>query len=465
MTENPPSSPRQLSVSRQELVELVRSQLEALLQQENFQGAKALLVPVQPADIAQAIEGLPKAMQAIAFRLLSKQEAIEVYEYLDSSIQQSLIAELRQQEVLDIVDKMSPDDRARLFDELPAVVVQRLLQQLSPAEREATALLLGYKEGTAGRIMTTEYLSVKEDLTVSQAIERVRVLASATEIIYYLYVTDRERRLTGTLSFRDLVIAQPEQRLGEIMTRDVVFVQTDTDQEEVAQIIQRYDLLAVPVVDTEQRLVGIVTVDDVLDVLEQETTEDIYKLGGVETGGDNYFQTNVLTAARKRVVWLFVLLLANTGTTAVISAQENVLEQVVALAAFIPLLIDAGGNVGAQSSTVVIRGLNLREVGIKKALQVVTRETITGALLGVMLGIAVIFWAYLLEGSLPIAITVGMSLLAITILAAVSGSGLPFLFGAIGLDPALMSAPFITSLVDVLGVFIYLMLARAILQL
>jgi magnesium transporter len=459
------SSAWQPNMSRQELVELVRSQLEALLQQENFQGAKALLVPVQPADIAQAIEGLPKAMQALAFRLLSKQEAIEVYEYLDSSVQQSLITELRQQEVLDIVDKMSPDDRARLFDELPALVVQRLLQQLSPAEREATALLLGYKEGTAGRIMTTEYLSVKEDLTVSQAIARVRVLASATEIIYYLYVTDRERRLTGTLSFRDLVIAQPEQRLGEIMTRDVVFVHTDTDQEEVAQIIQRYDLLAVPVVDTEQRLVGVVTVDDVLDVLEQETTEDIYKLGGVEAGGDNYFQTNVLTAARKRVVWLFVLLIANTGTTAVISAQENVLEQVVALAAFIPLLIDAGGNVGAQSSTVVIRGLNLKEVGIKKALQVVTRETITGALLGVMLGIAVIFWAYFLEGSLPIAITVGMSLLAIAILAAVSGSGLPFLFGALRLDPALMSAPFITSVVDVLGVFIYLMLARAILQL
>ncbi|PLZ92880.1 magnesium transporter [Fischerella muscicola CCMEE 5323] len=452
-------------MSRQELVELVRSQLQALLQQKNFQGAKALLVPVQPADIAQAIEGLPKAMQAIAFRLLSKQEAIEVYEYLDSSIQQSLIAELRQQEVLEIVDKMSPDDRARLFDELPAIVVQQLLQQLSPAQREATALILGYKEGTAGRIMTTEYLSVKEDLTVSQAIERVRVLASATEIIYYLYVTDRERRLTGTLSFRDLVIAQPEQRLGEIMTRDVIFVHTDTDQEEVAQIIQRYDLVAVPVVDTEQRLVGIVTVDDVLDVLEQETTEDIYTLGGVEAGGDNYFQANVLTAARKRVVWLFVLLIANTGTTAVISAQENVLEQVVALAAFIPLLIDTGGNVGAQSSTVVIRGLNLREVGIKKALQVVTRETITGALLGVMLGIAVIFWAYLLEGSLPIAMTVGTSLLTITILAAVSGSGLPFLFGAIGLDPALMSAPFITSIVDVLGVFIYLMLARAILQL
>ncbi|NJM20525.1 MAG: magnesium transporter, partial [Richelia sp. SM1_7_0] len=442
-------------MSRQEVVDLVRSQLQVLLEQENFEGAKALLVPVQPVDIAQAIEDLPKAMQAIAFRLLLKQDAIEVYEYLDSNVQQSLIAELRDQELLDIVDRMSPDDRARLFDELPATVVRRLLEELSPAEREATALLLGYKEDTAGRIMTTEYLSVKEDLTISQTIERIRILADTTELIYYLYVTDTERRLTGTVSFRDLVIAESEQKLSEIMTRDVLLVHTDTDQEEVAQIIQRYDLVAVPVVDTEQRLVGIVTVDDVLDVLEQETTEDIYALGGVEAGGDSYFQTNVLTAARKRVVWLFVLLIANTGTTAVISAQEDVLQQVVALAAFIPLLIDAGGNVGAQSSTVVIRGLNLKEVGIKKALRIITRETITGALLGLMLGIAVIFWAYFLEGSLPIAITVGISLLAITILAAVSGSGLPFLFGALGLDPALMSAPFITSVVDVLGVFIY----------
>lgn len=463
MTENPPSS-WQPGASRQELVELVRSQLEALLQQENFPGAKALLVPVQAADIAQAIEGLPMAMQALAFRLLSKQEAIEVYEYLDSSVQQSLIEELKDQEVLDIVDKMSPDDRVKLFDELPASVVQRLLQQLTPSEREVTSLILGYKDGTAGRIMTTEYLSVKEDLTVSQSIDRVRSLASATEIIYYLYVTDAQRRLTGTLSFRDLVVAQPEQKLGEIMTRDVVYVHTDTDQEEVAQVIQRYDLVAVPVVDTERRLVGIVTVDDVLDVLEEETTDDIYKLGGVAAGGDKYFQTNVFTAARKRVVWLFVLLVANTGTATVISSQEEVLEKVVALAAFIPLLIDAGGNVGAQSSTVVIRGLNLKEVGIKKAAQIVSREAVTGALLGIVLGLAVILWAYFIEKNLQIAITVGTSLFSITMLAAFFGSALPFLFGAMGLDPALMSAPFITTAVDVLGVFIYLMIARAILQ-
>jgi len=442
----------------------VRSQLKALLEQENLQGAKSLLVPVQPADIAEAIEGLPEPMQAIAFRLLSKDEAIEVYEYLDSSVQQALVEEFKRQDVLDVVDKMSPDDRARLFDELPAKVVSRLLGQLSPAERQATALLLGYEPGTAGRIMTPEYIALKEHWTVAQTLERIRNLAHVSETVYYLYITDAARRLTGILSLRDLVTAQPEQTVGEIMTRDVIFVHTDTDQEEVARTIQRYDFLAAPVVDREQRLVGIVTVDDVIDILEQETTEDIYTLGGVQGGGDNYFQTNLLVVARKRVVWLFVLLLTNTMTSAVIRAQEDILQQVVALAAFIPLLIGTGGNVGAQSSTVVIRGLNLDKIRVGGALWVIQREAIAGAFLGLMLGVVVAIWAFLLEGSLVVATAVGVSLLAISVLASVSGSALPFLFRTLGFDPALMSAPFITTAVDVLGVLIYFSVARWILQ-
>lgn len=451
--------------SRQELRELVRSQLQALLKQKNFEGAKALLVPVKPVDIAEAIEGLPESMQALAFRLLSKDEAIEVFEYLDPSVQQALIERFKHQDVLDIVDKMSPDDRARLFDELPAKVVRRLIEQLSPIEREATTLLLGYKPDTAGRLMTPKYISLKENLTVAQALERIRRLASITETVYYLYVTDAARRLTGTLSLSNLVTAQPDEIVSEIMTRDVVFVNTDTDQEEVARIIQHYDFIAVPVVDTEQRLVGIITVDDVLDILEEETTEDIYTLGGLQSKGDDYFQTNLLTVARKRVVWLFVLLITNTATTAVIRSQEDVLERVVALAAFIPLLIDTGGNVGAQSSTVVIRGLNTDKVRINKALRVIRREAIAGAFLGLMLGIVVTVWAYFLQGDLAVALAVGTSLFAIAVLASFSGSALPFLFRSLGLDPALMSAPFITTAVDVLGVFIYLSVARLILQL
>ncbi|MDZ8183770.1 MAG: magnesium transporter [Nostoc sp. ChiSLP02] len=453
-------------VSRRELRDLVRTQLQMLLEAGDLQGAKAILVPVQPADIAEAIEGLPEAMHALAFRLLSKDEAIEVYEYLDYSVQERLIEELKSQEVCDIVDRMSSDDRARLFDELPAKVVNRLLEQLSPAERQATALLLGYEGDTAGRIMTLEFISLKENLTVSQALERIRNLANASEMIYYLYVTDAARRLTGIVSLRELVTSQPEEIIGEVMTRDVVFVHTDTDQEEVARLIQRYDFLAVPVVDREERLVGIVTVDDVIDILQQETTEDIYALGGgVQSGGDNYFQTNLLEVARKRVLWLLVLLVTNTVTGTIIKSQEDILTKVVTLTAFIPLLTGTGGNVGAQSSTVVIRGMNTDEIRSLGSLQVIVREGIAGALLGGMLGTIATIWAYFLQGRLEVAIAVGTSLVAISILASVSGSALPFLFRFLRLDPALMSAPFITTAVDVLGVLIYFNLARVILKL
>lgn len=462
MTEN--STPIQ-TIPRNELRQLIRTQLQMLLEQDNLQGAKALLIPVQPVDIAEAIEGLPESMQVIAFRLLSKTEAIEVYEHLDYSVQQALIEEFKRQEVLDVVDKMSPDDRARLFDELPAKVVKRLLEQLSPSERAATNLLLGYEEDTAGRIMTPEYISLKEHLTVAQTLQRIRSLAKSSEIVYYLYVTDASRRLTGIVSLRDLVVSEPETVLGDIMTRDVVYVHTDTDQEEVARLIQRYDLLALPVVDREQRLVGVVTVDDVIDILEQETTEDIYALGGVQAAGDNYFQTNLVTVARKRVVWLFVLLLTNTATSAIIRAQESILQQVVALAAFIPLLTGTGGNVGAQSSTVVIRGLNTDEIKTMGTGQVILREALAGALLGSILGSVATVWAYLLEQNLSVAVSVGASLVAIAVLASVAGSALPFMFRSLGLDPALMSAPFITTAVDVLGVLIYFNTARIILGL
>ncbi len=454
-----------IDLSRQELRDLVRAQLQMLLEAGDLAGAKAILVPVQPADIAEAVEGLPQAMHALAFRLLSKDEAIQVYEYLDYSIQERLISELRSQEVQDVVDRMSPDDRAKLFDELPAKVVNRLLGELSFTEREATAQLLGYEAGTAGRIMTPELISLKEHLTVEQTLERIRQLADSSEIIYYLYVTDNALHLSGIVSLRELVISHPNKPIGEIMTREVVFVNTDTDQEEVARLIQRYDFLAVPVVDREQRLVGIVTVDDVIDILQEENTEDIYAVGGgVQSSGDNYFQINLLKVARKRVVWLLVLLVTNTVTGAIITAEEDILAKVVKLAAFIPLLTGTGGNVGAQSSTVVIRGMNTGELRSFGALQVVGREALAGALLGGMLGVIATVWAVMLQKDLAIAIVVGCSLLAISILASVSGSALPFLFRLLRLDPALMSAPFITTAVDVAGVLIYFNLARLILN-
>ncbi|MGB5596799.1 MAG: magnesium transporter [Crocosphaera sp.] len=453
------------SNNRKELRQLVCNQLELLLEQGNLQGAKALLLPVQPVDIAEAIEGLPKSMQVIAFRLLLKEEAIAVYEHLDSTVQQSLIEQFKQQEVRDIVDQMSPDDRARLFDELPAKVVRRLLEQLSPEERQTTALLLGYEEDTAGRIMTPEYISLKESLTVTETLARIRALAPTSEVVYSLYVTDAFRHLVGIVSLRDLVLSSPDVTLGEIMAKDIVSVNTKDDQEEVARVIQRYDLLAVPVVDQEQRLVGVVTVDDVIDILQQEATEDIYALGGVQSDGDNYFQTNLITVARKRVMWLLILLLTNTVTGTIIKSQVGLLEQMAILTAFIPLLTGTGGNVGAQSSTVVIRGLNTEEIQDLGAGKVILRELMAGALLGIVLGALATVWAYGLQGNWSVAISVGVSLVAIAILASVAGSALPFVFRSFGLDPALMSAPFITTAVDVVGVLIYFSIARMVLGL
>jgi magnesium transporter len=453
------------TLSQQELRELVQVLLQDLLTDGNLAGAKTMLGRLQPADVAEAIEELPELMQAIAFRLLPKDEAIEVYEYLSPGLQQLLIEDFKRRDVLDIVEKMSPDDRVRLFDELPAKVVKRLLNELSADEREATAQLLGYEAGTAGRIMTPEYGSLKESDTVEQAIARIRKIAKNTETIYYLYVIDTARHLTGIVSLRDLVVAMPTEIIGDLMTRDVVFVQTDTDQEDVAYTIKRYDFLAVPVVDREQRLVGIITVDDVIDILEEETTEDIYKMAAVQTGADNYFQSSLLSVARRRVLWLLVLLFTNTGTAAVIHTQSDILQKVVALSSFIPLLIGTGGNVGAQSSTVVIRSLNVDQAKTQKPFWVIQREARVGLLLGLMLGAIVVIWAYLLQGNMPVAIAVGFSLIAISTLASFAGASLPFLFRAFGFDPALMSAPFITTAVDVAGVMIYFAIARLILKL
>jgi magnesium transporter len=273
-------------------------------------------------------------------------------------------------------------------------------------------------------------------------------------------VTDASRHLTGMLSLRDLVTADPEQRLGDVMTREVVSVTTDTNQEDVARVIERYDFLAVPGVDREQRLVGIVAVDDVIDVIQQEATRDLYAAGAVQAGDeDDYFRSDLFTVARRRVVWLLVLLVANTGTSAVIASEQAVLKKVVLLAAFIPLLIGTGGNVGAQSSTVVIRGLSTQRLQALGAGRTIGREALAGALLGLLMALVVVPWAWWMGGSPLVATAAGISLVAITTLAATAGAALPLLFARFGLDPALMSAPFITTATDVAGVFIYLQTA------
>ena len=450
-----------ITVELELVAEVVSQQLESMLSVGNYDAVKLLLKPVQPVDIAEAIGNLPTNLQALAFRFLGKDEAISVYEYLDSATQQSLLRLLRSGEMREVVEEMSPDDRARLLEELPAKVVRQLLSELSPEERRVTAQLLGYEAETAGRLMTTEYIPLKENQTAAMALEIVRSRARDTETIYSLYVTDAQRCLTGILSLRDLVTADLNARIGDVMTGDVLSVATDTDQEKVARTIQRYDFLAVPVVDSEQRLVGIVTVDDVIDVIEQEATRDLYAAGAVQAGDeDDYFTSNLFTVARRRIVWLSVLVVASFFTSEVIAANEAVLKQVVLLAAFIPLLGGTGGNVGAQSSTVVIRGLSTQSISVLKPLQAVLREAMAGALLGVLMMVVVLPFAWWRGGGALVGVSVGISLLAITTLAATAGAAFPLLFDRMGLDPALMSTPFITTCTDVAGTLIYLKTAE-----
>ncbi|MGP0129196.1 MAG: magnesium transporter [cyanobacterium endosymbiont of Rhopalodia musculus] len=446
--------------SPNKLRELVRIQLQLLLEQKNYEGVKTLLVPVQPVDIAEAIEDLPKTLQIIAFRLLTKSEAIDVYEYLDPIVQQSLIKEFHDQEAIAIVNDMSPDDRAKLFDELPPKLVRRLIAQIAPKEREVTALLLGYQSDNAGRLMTPEYIALKEHLTATKAQEKLRTLAHKSEVNYYIYVTDINKRLIGILSLKDLIIAEPDQTLGEIMTQDVIYTYTNTDQEEVARLIQRYDLLALPIVDKDENLLGVITVDDVIDIIQEEVTEDFYKMVAVESQGDNYFQVGLFEVVKKRIPWLLLLLITNSVTVIILSQYEAVLDEAVALAFFTPLLIGAGGNVGAQSSTVVIRGLSTEALRDKKPVSVIIRELVSGGLLGIILGSLVIIGIFLFLGHQEVGLTVGISLLVISIIAATTGAAFPYIFKSFGLDPALMSAPFITTIVDILGIFIYINLAR-----
>ena len=347
---------------------------------------KTFLSQKNPTDLADVLPSLPATEYALFFRLLEKSKAVEVFENLEFEDQQKLLAGFRDEQVRDLVEHMSPDDRANLLDELPARVAKRLVRMLSPAERQATSLLLGYKEDTAGRIMTPEYISLKTYLQVSEALAKIRRIGLDKETVYYCYVIDEQRQLLGIVTLKDLVLADPEAKIGDIMHQDAVFVHTDDDQEEVARQIRKYDLLAMPVVDREDRLVGIITHDDVMDIMEEETTEDIYRLGAVPVPEQSYFKARMLTVATHRVGWLLVLLLTNTLTGSIIMEQNALLQSVVALAAFVPLLIGSGGNIGSQTSTVMVRGLALQEVTFQNAFQMLVREVGIGVILGTLLG-------------------------------------------------------------------------------
>ncbi|MDV6014547.1 magnesium transporter [Haloechinothrix sp. LS1_15] len=433
-----------------------------LADQHDLDALRNQLSDIGALDIAEELARMPPDLMAVPFRLLSKERALQVFEALEPTHQQQLLEGLREERVRELMTAMDPDDRARLLDEVPAKVAARLIEGLPAEERQATSLLLGYPPESAGRIMSPEYVSLRASMTVADAMSKVRRVGEHAETVYTLPVTDDLRTLQGVISLRTLVTAAPDRRVGDLMTTEVHYVTVDTDQEEAARLIQDANILALPVVDSEQRLVGVITVDDAMSVMERETTEDLSRVGGVVPLEQPYRTASVITLARKRAGWLLLLGVAAVLTVNILGAFEEALEAVVALALFLPLLIDTGGNSGAQASTVVIRALSVDEVRFRDLPWLIRREIGVGALLGLILGVLAFPLVTIFFGA-EFGLVIGLSLFAIVIWATLAGAALPLLAQRLGLDPAVLSAPIITTLVDATGLLIYLGIAVTIL--
>lgn len=413
-------------------------------------------------EIVDELTRLDPADTAVAFRLLPRDRALDVFEALDPVDQQQVLDGLRDDRVRSLIEALDPDDRARLFDEMPAKVVNRLLGQLSPDERALTTVLLGYPEQSAGRLMSPEFVSLRASMTTAEAIDKIRHEGLDAETVYALPVLDDHRHLIGITGLRALVLAPPSARVGELMTTDIHQVTTDTDQEVAARLVREAGLIALPVVDSEERLVGVITVDDALRVLEDEDTEDFALAGGASPLRTSYLSASALGLAKVRALWLLLLIVAAAFTVNVLQVFESTLDQVVTLALFIPLITGTGGNSGAQASTAVIRAMAVGEVRLGDLPRIVWREARVGLLLGVMLSAAAavpISFIYDAEMGIVILLTLTM----VCTWATTVGSALPLLARRAGVDPAVVSAPLITTLVDASALIIYFVVAKLVL--
>jgi magnesium transporter len=413
-------------------------------------------------DVADELARLEPSERAVVFRLLAKDRALAVFEAFDPIHQQQLLDALADESVNELFLGLDPDDRARLTDEMPAKVANRLLASLPDAARTNTNILLGYPDESVGRIMSPRYVSLRASLTVADALTKVRRAGLRSREVLVLPVTDDQRRLVGVVDLPDVVTATSGTRIDQLIRPDTYSVRVDEDQEIGARLMQEADLVALPVLDTEDRLVGVFTVDDAMEILEQEETEDISRAGGAEPLTVPYMEATVLQLAGKRATWLLVLIIAAVATVNVLGAFEETLEEVLALALFIPLLIDTGGNSGSQAATVVIRAMAVGEVRFSDLPRVLKREVVVGLLLGLMLGVVAIpiVWAFF---GIPFALVIGSTLFVICTWASFSGGLLPLVAKRVGIDPAVVSAPLITTLVDATGLIIYFLLAQAIL--
>ena len=440
-------------------------QVEDLFQNRRFKELKSLLAAMEPADVAEIVSDKPQAERAFLFRLLPKDLAIEVFEFLEGQEREELLQSFTDVETASIIEEMSDDDRTALFEELPAKTVKKLLAHLSPEERRLANTLMNYPADSAGRVMTPEFIDLKESMTAEEALTRIRRTAAKKETIYTTFVVSPDRRLKGTLHLEDLILAAPETPVQELMDEQPIFVETSTDQEEAAQTMSKYDLQSLPVVDLEGRLVGILTFDDVLDIVEEVATEDFERMAGIQPLQDDYLDTSITFAVGKRLPWLLVCIVTQFISSFILKRYTFALESVVALAYFIPMLIDTGGNTGTQASTLVIRGLTVGTVQTKNLLRVLGREAAAGLMIGVVLAAFGALRAWFMGTGVGVVFVVGVSVTAVVVTGSVIGALLPFIAEKMKIDPAVMSGPFITTVVDVLGLLLYFEVARRVLAL
>lgn len=443
--------------------EMLYHQIDSLITEHRFPEAKEALSIMEPADISEMLAEAPRPRRVLIFRILPKDLAIDVFEYMEGAEREELLESFTEREAAEIIEEMSDDDRTALLEELPAKTVKKLMQHLSPEERKIANRLLNYPQDSAGRIMTAEYIVLKATMTASDALQCIRREAKNKETIYTCFVMDGERRLKGVVDLEDIILAQPETLISSIMDEDPVSVTTTTDQEELAQIMSRYDLQVIPVVDLEGRLVGLVTFDDVLDILEDEATEDFERMAGIQPVDNRYLETGLFSLVWKRLPWLVFCIMAQAISSSVLKRYSLTIESVIALTFFIPLLIDTGGNTGTQSATLIIRGMTLGDISQKNLGFIFFRESMTAVILAIPLGALAIGRAYMLGTGPQVAIIVALALMSVILIGNLAGVILPFVARSMKIDPAVMSGPVITTVVDVLGLMVYFEIAGRVL--
>ena len=415
-------------------------------------------------DVANQLMDLEDEELVLVFRVLPKDIAAEVFSYLDKDSQQHIVESITDREVTQIVDKLFLDDTVDFIEELPANVVKKVIRNTSPQKRELINQFLQYAQYSAGSIMTIEFVDLKAYMTVKEAINHTRKTGTTKETLETCFIIDQARHLLGSVTLKDLILSEDDMIIEDIMDTNLVSVQTSVDQEEVAHLFKAYDLVTMPVVDKENRLVGMITIDDVVDIIEQENTEDFQKMAAMAPNEEPYLKTPVLSLAKHRIIWLLVLMISATVTGRIIQGFEEVIQSVVILASFIPMLMDTGGNAGSQSSTLIIRGLALGEITTHDYLKVMFKELRVGSVVAIVLSVVNFLRIYFIEHvEFMVGITVCASLFFTVILAKVVGSILPIIAKKLKFDPAIMASPLITTIVDAFALIVYFMLARTLL--